>query len=388
MTTLLPAHKIKPPLWMQDPDLILVLDTLNQDDINARMVGGCIRNHYMNKTIYDIDIACKYNPEKSITVLKNNNIKTIPTGIKHGTITAHINGKNFEITTLRTDTKTDGRHAEIEFSDDWVKDAERRDFTINALYADRDGTIYDPLGTGLNDLQKEQVHFIGDAEQRIKEDHLRILRFFRFFAEYGEDTPNKKAFDACVKHKNTLSKLSDERVTDELYKILSKNSAPRAIHTMHSGGILDLPNDTSEALTTLISLQNQLQLNNINSRYLISNFSKKYIKNNKIKLFFNKINELKRQWKNNIKESLYRFERDIVTQGLLILKSQGHDINDIQISETMNSPVPILPLTATDIMDHFKIPQGREVGEKLKQAERVWINSDFKLNHDQILEKI
>jgi poly(A) polymerase len=134
MTTLLPAHKIKPPLWMQDPDLILVLDTLNQDDINARMVGGCIRNQYMNKTIYDIDIACKYNPEKSITVLKNNNIKTIPTGIKHGTITAHINGKNFEITTLRTDTKTDGRHAEIEFSDDWVKDAERRDFTINALY--------------------------------------------------------------------------------------------------------------------------------------------------------------------------------------------------------------------------------------------------------------
>ncbi len=388
MTILLPAHKIEPPQWMQDPDLILILDTLNHDDINARMVGGCIRNHYLNKNIYDIDIACKLTSKKSIYLLQTSHIKTIPTGIKHGTITAHINGKNFEITTLRRDTKTDGRHSKIEFSECWIEDAKRRDFTINALYADRDGSIYDPLGTGINDLQNNIVHFIGNADERIKEDNLRILRFFRFFAECGQGTPDKKSFDACVKNKDTIASLSDERIADELYKILSKDSAPRAINAMHNGQIFTLNNDTGEQLSTLITLQKQLNSTNIDTRYLISNLSKKHIKNNKIKLFFNKLNEFKNQWKNNIKESLYRFDREIVTQGLLILKSQNNDIDDLQISDAMNMSIPILPINAADIMDHFKIPQGKEIGEKLRQAEMIWIDSNFTINHDQILEQL
>jgi tRNA nucleotidyltransferase/poly(A) polymerase len=388
MTILLPAHKIEPPKWMQDPDLIRVLDTLNDDDINARMVGGCIRNHYMNKNIYDIDIACKYTPEKSIKILNSNNIKTIPTGIKHGTITVNIDGKNFEITTLRRDTNTDGRHTEVVFSDNWHEDAQRRDFTINALYADRDGSIYDPLNTGINDLQSNIVRFIGDAEQRIQEDHLRILRFFRFFAEYGTNTPDEKSFNACVKYKHTISELSDERITDELYKILSKDSVPRAIEAMEKCGLFDLTPDTPHNLSELIASQVQLKVININSRFYTTKISKKYIKNNKIKLFFKSLNTFKKQWKNNIKESLYRFDRDIVTQGLLILKSQGHTIDDIQISDAMNTPIPDLPITATDIMDHFKIPQGIEIGKKLKKADAIWIESNFTLTLDQILEKI
>ena len=128
MTILLPAHKIEPPSWMRTPELINLLDTLNHDNINARMVGGCIRNHYFEKNIYDIDIACIFNPEITIEICNSANIKTIPTGIEHGTITALINGKGFEITTLRKDIQTDGRHAKVQFTDDWTEDAKRREF--------------------------------------------------------------------------------------------------------------------------------------------------------------------------------------------------------------------------------------------------------------------
>ena len=164
MTTLLPVHKIQPPTWMRDIDLVRIMDTLNYNDTNARMVGGCIRNHYLNKPVLDIDIACIFPPDISADLLSSKGIRIIPTGIKHGTITAHINGKNFEITSLRRDVTTDGRHANVEFSNDWIEDAARRDFTINALYADRDGSIYDPLGNAFNDLQNHIVRFIGDPE--------------------------------------------------------------------------------------------------------------------------------------------------------------------------------------------------------------------------------
>ncbi len=388
MTTLLPAHKITPPEWMRDQDLILILDTLNHDDINARMVGGCIRNHYTNKSIYDIDIACKLTPDKSIEILKKQGIKTIPTGIEHGTITAHINDNNFEITTLRHDIKTDGRHAKVTFTTDWTEDAKRRDFTMNALYADRDGSIYDPTSTGLNDIQNHIVRFIGDADIRIQEDYLRILRFMRFYAEFHIGDPDKQSLSACIKHKDKISTLSDERIEDELNKILSKDSAPRAIKLIENHQILPIPIGTSTILSNLIELQNQLNLSNIYTRKYILINTKKHIKNKSILNYINKLYELKKTWDGNIKHALYMYGREVTTQGLLILKAEGHDITDIQISDAINTPVPQLPITATDIMQHFKIGEGREVGKKLKQAEAIWIESNFTLKHNQILEKM
>ena len=385
---LLPVHKIQPPQWMRDPDLIRVLDTLNHNDVNARMVGGCIRNNYLNKPVYDIDIACKLNPEMSIDLLQKAGIKTIPTGIKHGTITAHVNRKNFEITTLRRDIDTDGRHAQIVFSDSWIEDAKRRDFTINSLYADRDGSVYDPTGEGFTDLQNGIIRFIGDPEKRIQEDYLRILRFFRFSTRYSQCGFHAKSLDACAKYKNGLAQLSDERITDELFKILSDDSAPTAIQKLFELQIFDLKHDKSQELESLIDLQKQLQKNDINSRYYTSELTKNTIKNKKINLFINKIDRLKNNWENNIKKSLYFYDRNVVIQTLLIIKSEGVGISDTNITNAINLPTPIFPIIATDIMTHFKIGEGPAVGKHMKRAEEIWVASDFKLSRDAILEKI
>lgn len=388
MTLLPPAYKTKPPQWMQDPDLISVLDCLNHDNINAKMVGGCVRDFLFNKDVYDIDIACKLEIEETKKLLQKNNIRTIDTGIKHGTITAHINGKNFEITTLRKDTKTDGRHAIVEFTDNWTEDAKRRDFTINALYADRDGSIYDPLGTGLNDIQTKTVRFIGDAHERINEDYLRILRYFRFHAKYNNGDPNKNALNACKNLKEKIHQLSDERIYDELFKTLKNDSAPIAIKMMEQIDLFDLKPEAPDHLSRLIELQKQLNKIDFTTRYETSIKRKKYIKNKKQKQFIKKLNEFKKSWNNNIKLSLYTYQRDIVIQGLLSLKAEGNNISDITISNAISSPAPIFPVVASDIMEAFKIPQGKEVGEKLKQAEQIWIESDFTLPRNQILEKL
>jgi len=386
MTILLPVHKISPPQWMRDPDLIRVLDILNKDDINARMVGGCIRNHFFNNSVYDIDIACKSDVNDTIKILKSNGIRVIETGIKHGTITAHMNGKNFEITQLRRDVKTDGRHAKIEPTDDWVEDAKRRDFTINALYTDRDGSIYDPLGNGFSDLQNHIVKFIGNAEARITEDALRILRYFRFHGEYHEGEPDTESFNACIKLKDKIHTLSDERIYDELFKILKSEGVYRAYHLMQKARIFPINRENIEELKTLIDLQNQLEKQNLLSRYFILKIENKYIKNNKQKQFINKLNEFILWWGSDLKHALYLYDRDVVIQGLLVLKSKNYDvIDDMTITRAMNDKIPELPIIASDIMAQFKIPEGREVGEKLKQAEQIWIESDFKLSRDEIL---
>lgn len=383
-----PIHKIQPPQWMQNPNLIRVLDTLNHDGLNARMVGGCIRNEFMNKDVYDIDITCKFDVSETIEILTQADIRTIPTGIKHGTVTAHIDGQNFEITMLRTDIETDGRHAKIAGTDSWIEDAKRRDFTINALYADRDGSIYDPLGTGFDDLQNHIVRFIGNADKRISEDALRILRYFRFHADYHDGSPDEKSFIACKNNKDKINGLSDERIYDELFKILKSDNAPRAIEAMSDAKIFDFKPNSVEHLKSLITLQNQLNLIDLTTRYFLILNNKKHIKNNTQKQFLKQLNEFLINDFKSIKHSLYHYNRDILIQGLLIKKAQGEDVTDIMISDAINIHKPELPITATDVMDAFKIPQGQEVGLKLKQGESIWIESEFKLNRYDLLEKL
>jgi len=373
---------------MRDPDLLYVLNVLNKGDLNARMVGGCIRNYYMSKNIYDIDIACKLLPEKSQEILENASIRVIATGVEHGTITAHINGKNFEVTTLRKDVNTDGRHAKVEFSESWEEDARRRDFTINALYADSDGSIYDPLGTGLKDLEDRKVRFIGNAKNRIQEDYLRILRFFRFYAEYHEGDPDPEALDACKDLKNNICALSDERIYDELHKMLKLSTAHRGIEAMVRIQLFDLQKQDAEHLKSLITLQNQLNLDDVPTRIFILNKLNKYIKNNKINNFFKLLNEFIDAWDGHVKKALYHFDRDVVVQGLLVIKSRGGIVDDMIISDAMNMRPPEFPIVASDIMEQFKISEGPEVGEKMKAAEQIWIDSGFTLHRQDILEKL
>ena len=380
-----PAIKITPPEWMRDPDLVKVLDVLNDDDINARMVGGCIRNLLVNKSVHDIDIATKLTPESVVIKMDVAGIRTLPIGIAHGTVVAHINGKNFEITTLRRDEKTDGRHAEVVFTDDWVQDARRRDFTINALYADRDGSIYDPLGQGLADIENRIVRFIGDAEERIKEDYLRILRFFRFYACYHNGKPDGEAMAACIAMKGGLSQLSDERIAEEMAKILIDPSAPRAIHAMQKCGLFNLTEKNIEGFDQFVADRYQLNQVDVMGAWLYIGVDIKYIKNNRLIKLFNLISEFIKSWDGNIKRALYHFDRDSVVQGLLILKARGKGATDDHIAAAMTQKIPQFPIVADDIMQRFHIPQGPEVGRKLKAAETFWIDQNFLPNREEIL---
>ncbi|WLR97990.1 CCA tRNA nucleotidyltransferase [Shinella sumterensis] len=223
--------------WFSDPALVRVLSLLNSDEGEARVAGGAVRNSLMGLPVADIDIATTLPPQDVVERAKAADIKAVPTGIEHGTVTLVIGGKPFEVTTLRRDVATDGRHAEVMFGTDWQTDAERRDLTINALYATQDGTVID-LVNGLPDIESRTVRFIGDAAKRIAEDHLRILRFFRFFALYGSGRPDAEGLKACARAKDKLGRLSAERVWSETKKLLAAPDPGRALLWMRQAGVL------------------------------------------------------------------------------------------------------------------------------------------------------
>ena len=233
MTILLPDAE-----WCHRPGLDGLLDALGAAQGQARFVGGAVRDGLLGLAVNDLDIATTLDPHDVVDRLKAAGIKAVPTGIDHGTITAVLSGWPVEITTLRRDVSTDGRRATIAYTDDWREDAARRDFTINALYADPlTRQITDFFG-GVADLEARRLRFIGDADARIAEDHLRILRYFRFLARYGGDVVDDAAYAACRSAANSLMALSRERIADELIKLLAVAAPVRALRLMVDGGIL------------------------------------------------------------------------------------------------------------------------------------------------------
>ena len=225
---------------------------------SARFVGGCIRNALMDQPVDDIDIATVLKPDDTVRALRTAGLKAIPTGIAHGTITAVAEGRPFEITTLRRDVSTDGRNATVAFTDDWAEDAARRDFRLNALYADAEGRVFDPTGEGIADAAAGRIIFVGDPETRIREDYLRILRFFRFQAWYGRGEPDGSGLAACSALASGMTRLSAERVSKELIKLLAAPDPRAAVRAMSRSGVLAeiLPDAASDlfevgaALTT------------------------------------------------------------------------------------------------------------------------------------------
>ncbi|GEP61976.1 CCA tRNA nucleotidyltransferase [Reyranella soli] len=226
------------PPWMNEAPVRTLLAALAGGGITARFVGGCVRDWVLDRPISDIDIAVDKAPETVTKVLEAADIKVVPTGLKHGTVTAIVKSRPFEITTLRRDVETDGRRAIVAFTDDWRTDAERRDFTFNALYAEPDGTIHDYFD-GQVDLLAGRVRFIGDPEQRIAEDRLRVLRFFRFHARFGKPPFHGPSFDACRRNAATVSGLSGERVAKELLRTLDAPGGADAFDAMLEAGVLD-----------------------------------------------------------------------------------------------------------------------------------------------------
>lgn len=223
--------------WLSEERLQHLLATLSQNGELARIAGGAVRNALLGTNVSDIDIATTTLPEETARRAQAAGFRAVPTGAEHGTITVVADGRPFEVTTLRADIETDGRRARVAFGRDWREDAARRDFTINALYADADGTVIDYVG-GVADIESRTLRFIGDAETRIHEDYLRILRFFRFFAWYGAGRPDAEGLKACARLKGGLDRLSAERVWTELKKLLAAPDPSRALLWMRQAGVL------------------------------------------------------------------------------------------------------------------------------------------------------
>ena len=227
--------------WLTSSATAAVMDALEAagGPDCARFVGGCIRNALVGRPVDDIDIATRLKPEEAMAALKAAGLKVVPTGLAHGTVTAMSERRPYEITTLRRDVETDGRRAVVAFTDDWAEDAARRDFRLNALYADRTGAIFDPTGQGVEDALAGRVVFVGDPDRRIEEDYLRILRFFRFFAWYGRTAPDAEGLAACAAHADGLARLSAERVSKELLKLLAAPDPRAAVAAMRTAGVLE-----------------------------------------------------------------------------------------------------------------------------------------------------
>ncbi|WP_045836936.1 CCA tRNA nucleotidyltransferase [Hyphomicrobium sp. 99] len=225
--------------WLRSPAIEKVFAALAKDGATTRVVGGAVRNTLIDRPVNEVDIATTAIPDETMRLARAAGLGAYPTGIDHGTVTVVADGQSYEVTTLRRDVETDGRHAVVAFTDDWKEDASRRDFTINALYCDPDGTLYDPVG-GFEDLRKRRVRFIGDAKQRIREDYLRILRFFRFSAQYGNGQIDPTGLAAADELKEGLVLLSAERVRAEMLKLFAAPGAPEALDVMYKAGILQL----------------------------------------------------------------------------------------------------------------------------------------------------
>lgn len=377
---------------------------------HVRFVGGCVRNMILGLPVGDIDLATTHSPEHVIKILSASKIKYVPTGLNHGTITAVLGGVGYEITTLRRDVATDGRRAVVKFTDNWAEDAARRDFTMNALYADLDGKIYDPLGQGLHDLKRRKVKFVGDAETRIQEDYLRILRFFRFQSLYGKGAPNKKALSACAKFAPKIKTLSRERITQEFTKILMVDTPQKILKVMSDYKILpdilgksfnpdrigllikfqkilgEIDKDVMFCLRLIIALDFQFKKITKISNSLIINKKQDFIFNDisKIKINTKRIDILK------LRELYYFYPSNSVLVAIIL-----HSIKDeLSLADFKKlydllrvTKRPVLPISGKDLL-LMGIPEGEKLGKTLKSLERKWIQSGFKLERHALINFI
>ena len=375
-------------------------------DSEIRYVGGCVRKILNNEKVDDVDMATNLNPEEIKEVLKKKNIKFYETGKDHGTITAHINDEKYEITPLRSDVTTDGRHAKVQFTKDWRKDAERRDFTINSIYSDINGNLFDPF-EGKKDLENGKVIFVGDEEKRIKEDYLRILRYLRFFSNYSRAEHDVITLRNIKKNLNGVSKVSSERMLDEFKKIFISQSLYQLCLNRDSFELLQLIfpqfknlekikrlNPLAKEklkdidfifLLGLLTIDETDNLDYFLFKYNISKKDQKRLIN--IKSFFY---SKKDTFKINF-QSLWKYYylygqqslNDILNFKIFISKKNDKKFIDL-IHYFKNKKAPVFPIKADDLMKKFNFAEGKKLGENLKILEDYWINNNFKINEKDI----
>ena len=371
-----------------------------------RYVGGCIRKIINNEKVDDIDLATNLKPKQVCQALKKKNINYFESGVEHGTITAVEDKYKFEITTLRKDIFTDGRHAKVEFSNDWKEDALRRDFTINSIYSDRDGNLFDPFN-GKKDLENGIINFIGDSDRRIKEDYLRILRYVRFFLNYSKQSHNLEVIKKLKMNIDGISKLSKERLLDELKKIIKIDTLEKLIKDKLSLELILIifPELKNIKVFSKLSTSNKDLLKQQDFIFLLSliifddtdnvdyflykfNISKKNQKRIKIIDNFYKEKITTETFTENSMNKIFYFHGKQASLDILnhrIIKSKKTDQILKELSKYYeNLEIPKMPVSANSIIKKYKIPEGKQLGEKLKIIEEEWVKNDFKISDQQV----
>ncbi|MBC6686265.1 CCA tRNA nucleotidyltransferase [Wolbachia pipientis] len=380
-----------------DHETSLIIDAIEEFGGEARLVGGCVRDSILQRDVHDIDLATNLLPDQAIKALKLRNIKTIPTGLKHGTITAILNQRSFEITTLRHDVKCDGRHAKVEFTNNWQTDASRRDFTFNALYADKHGHIYDYFG-GIEDLKARRLNFIGNAEDRIKEDYLRILRAFRFHAKICVGDLSDEILSVCKKHSHMIQNLSGERIRDEILKLLECNDPFPTLKSMQESDVLQkiIPKEVkceilsssllfgTDALVKLALLlrttkNDRLSLGEYVSKFLrLSNKQKK-------KLSFLLSNNIKTELsEKEQKKYISLFGRELYCDLVKICGVESGENIDKYISFANTFNIPKFPLSGDDLISIGHQP-GKSLGRSLELLKQHWEDSSYTLTKEELV---
>ena len=397
------------------PGTRAVVDALTAGGADVRFVGGCVRDALQGSESNDIDIGTPDPPERVLALLKDAGLesRTVPRGIAHGTVTALAGGERYEITTLRRDERTDGRHAEVAFTDDWQEDAARRDFTINAMSAAPDGTLFDYFG-GWEDLEAGRVRFVGDPARRIAEDHLRILRFFRFYAWYGQGEPDVAALAACAAAADTFTLGSIERLQGELLKLLAADDPVPAITAMHEAGVLD---ELLPEVRLLEVFPRLVKIERINAALDPIRRFAALIADSGVAKTATAIRTIADQWRLSAIEGerlaqlvkppvslnarldrrtqrrlLYRLGRERFRDLLLFAwakektEEEGASLRAmLEIADVWEAPT--FPVSGADVLSRG-ISEGPEVGCLLKAVENWWIDQDFAPDRAALLERL
>ncbi len=397
--------------WMRAPAARAVVDALAAEGAEVRFVGGCVRDALLGRESDDIDIGTPDPPERVLALLERAGIetRTLPRGIAHGTVTALAGGMRYEITTLRRDVATDGRHAEVVFSDDWQEDAARRDFTINAMSAAPDGTLYDDFN-GREDLEAGRVRFVGDPARRIAEDHLRILRFFRFFAWYGQGEPDVEALDACRPMVPAIGMLSGERVQGEMMKLLAAPNPMPAVRAMsNTGALYDLlqgvweterlanliaiekltPTEAAEPVRRLACLINgPYHARAVAARWRLNAGDRaRLIALSDLPAAFNRDLDLSEQRRLLYRLGSERF-RDLRLLGWALQdKIESETTYPAMLKDAHEWNAPDFPVTGVDVLA-LGVEEGPKVGGLLREVEDWWIERDFKPDRAALLERL
>ncbi len=376
--------------WLRSDAAQKVAGMLERADHQAWFVGGCVRNSLLGQTVSDLDLTTDARPETVVALAKAAGLKPVPTGIDHGTVTVVVDGVPVEVTTFRRDVETDGRRATIAYSDDIAEDAARRDFTINALYADIRGVVSDPLGGGLDDLSNRRLRFIGDAETRIREDYLRILRFFRFHAWYGDPDGgiDPDGLAACAALAEGIGGLSRERIGSEMLKLVAAPDPAPAVASMAISGVLMrvLPGGASDPLSVLVHVEEVAGLEPDPLRRLALVGGEEVAE----RLRLSRAQEATLQ---RLREALeagtgpgelgYRLGAQRALDVLALRAAlSGREIEDVSRETAEAGALAEFPVKARDLMPELS---GPALGEALREIEARWVDSGFSLTRNDLL---